>query len=187
MQFHQWKKLYFGANFTEVCPWGSNWQKVSIGSGNGLAPNRRQAITWTNVEPVHGRIYAALGGAKVIHFHQRPQAKCDNFLSTSLLSAVSRPFYYLWTIIRPFHENQYASTANHSTKLSVKYLIDRILFNIDNKKFHVAILMDLSREFGMLDHKISIEKLHHYGIKGIWLMWFESYLSPKTHTVPRGW
>ena len=28
-------------------------KKVSIGSGNGLAPNRRQAITWTNADPVH--------------------------------------------------------------------------------------------------------------------------------------
>ena len=27
-----------------------------------LAPNRRQAITWNNVDPVHWRIYAALGG-----------------------------------------------------------------------------------------------------------------------------
>ena len=35
---------------------------ASIGSGNGLAPNRRQAITWTNAEPVHWRIYAALWG-----------------------------------------------------------------------------------------------------------------------------
>ena len=39
-----------------------NWQKVSIGLGNGLAPNRRQAITWTNVDRVHWRIYAARGG-----------------------------------------------------------------------------------------------------------------------------
>ena len=31
------------------------------GSGNGLAPNRRQVITWTNDDPVHWRIYAALG------------------------------------------------------------------------------------------------------------------------------
>ena len=28
---------------------------------NGLAPNRRQAITRTNVDPVHWRIYATLG------------------------------------------------------------------------------------------------------------------------------
>ena len=40
----------------------SNWQKVSIGSGNGLAPNRRQTITWINVDPVNWLIYAALGG-----------------------------------------------------------------------------------------------------------------------------
>ena len=35
---------------------------MSIGSGNGLAPNRWQAITWTSADPVHWRIYAALGG-----------------------------------------------------------------------------------------------------------------------------
>ena len=35
--------------------------KVSVGSSNGLAPNRRQAIIWTNTDPVHWRIYAALG------------------------------------------------------------------------------------------------------------------------------
>ena len=32
------------------------------GSGNGLAPNKRQAITWTNADPIHRRMYAALGG-----------------------------------------------------------------------------------------------------------------------------
>ena len=37
-------------------------QYVSIGSGNGLAPSRRQAIIWTNADPVHRCIYVALGG-----------------------------------------------------------------------------------------------------------------------------
>ena len=35
-------------NFTEVCSQVSNWQYASIGSDNGLAPSRRQAIIWTN-------------------------------------------------------------------------------------------------------------------------------------------
>ena len=35
---------------------------VRSGSGNGLAPKRRQAIIWTNADLVHLRIYAALGG-----------------------------------------------------------------------------------------------------------------------------
>ena len=60
MHFHEWKLLYFDSNFTAVCSQGSTQQLVSIGSGNGLAPNRRQAITWTNAYPVHWRIYAAL-------------------------------------------------------------------------------------------------------------------------------
>ena len=34
----------------------------SIGLDNGLVPNRREAIMWTNTDPIHWRIYAALGG-----------------------------------------------------------------------------------------------------------------------------
>ena len=49
MNFREWKDLYFDLNFTEVCRYGSNWQYVSIGSGNGLALTRQQAIIWTNV------------------------------------------------------------------------------------------------------------------------------------------
>ena len=62
MNFLEWKFLCFDSNFTEVCCQGSNRQYVSIGLSNGLAPNRRQAITWTNADPVHWSIYAALGG-----------------------------------------------------------------------------------------------------------------------------
>ena len=36
--------------------------KNSISLENGLAPNKRKAIIWTNAEPTHWRIYAALGG-----------------------------------------------------------------------------------------------------------------------------
>ena len=36
-------------DFTDdVWSWGSTWQWVSIGSGNGLVPNRWQVITWIN-------------------------------------------------------------------------------------------------------------------------------------------
>ena len=42
------KMLEFCLNFTEVYTLGSNWQWVSIDSDNGLAPNRRQPIIWTN-------------------------------------------------------------------------------------------------------------------------------------------
>ena len=34
--------------------------RIPIDNKPALAPNRRQAITWTNVDPVHWRVYAAL-------------------------------------------------------------------------------------------------------------------------------
>ena len=43
--------------------------------------------------------------------------------------------------------------------------------------------MDLSKAFDMLDHKILIDKLHHCGIRGISLMWSESYPSKGTQCV----
>ena len=35
-------------------------KKNIIGLDNGLSPNRRQAITWANAEPIHSRKYAAV-------------------------------------------------------------------------------------------------------------------------------
>ena len=58
--FRKWKLLYFDSNLIEVCSQGSNWQCVLIGSDNGLEPNRRQAIIWSNAFLVCWRIYASL-------------------------------------------------------------------------------------------------------------------------------
>ena len=35
-------------NFIELCSYESNWQYPSIGSDNGMAPTRSQAISLTN-------------------------------------------------------------------------------------------------------------------------------------------
>ena len=62
VHFCEWKILYLDWNSIEICSYGYSWQYFSIGLENGLAPNRRQAIIWTNDDPIHWRIYAALGG-----------------------------------------------------------------------------------------------------------------------------
>ena len=62
LHFIQWKCLNFKWNFIEICSLGSSWQYGSMVSDNGLAPNRRQAIIWSNADPIHWHIYAALVG-----------------------------------------------------------------------------------------------------------------------------
>ena len=56
------KSFVFDQDFTEVFfpkdPFDNN---PSIGLDNGLTPNRRQAIIWTNADPIQWRIYAAQG------------------------------------------------------------------------------------------------------------------------------
>ena len=51
MHFIGWEIL-FGKNIAEFYFWGSNCKQVSTGPGNGLAPNRQQAIIWTKAERV---------------------------------------------------------------------------------------------------------------------------------------
>ena len=60
--FSRMKHFVFWLKFHWRLSQGSNWQSSSIGLDNGLSPIRRQAIIWTNADPINWRIYATLGG-----------------------------------------------------------------------------------------------------------------------------
>ena len=55
MHFLIWKCKNFVKDFNET-----NYQYFRIGSDDGLAPSRWQAIIWTNDNPVYWDIYASL-------------------------------------------------------------------------------------------------------------------------------
>ena len=109
--------------------------------------------------------------------------KCDNYRPISLHCAISKLFEKVVAKNKLFHDNQYGFRTKYSTELAVIELIDRVLLNIDNKQVPFAVFMNLAKAFDTLEHKILIDKLQHYGIRGISLMWFESYLSKMTQYV----
>ena len=58
--------------------------------------------------------------------------------------------------------------------------------NKTNTKYTLAILCDLSNVFDVISHKILLEKLNNYGIRGKTNKWFENYLSDRTLYVELG-
>ena len=56
-------------------------------------------------------------------------------------------------------------------------IVDNIKTAIDDNKFVCGIFLDLTKAFDTVNHKILLDKLNHYGIRGITNSFFKSYLS----------
>ena len=115
----------------------------------------------------------------------------NNYRPISLLTATSKLFEkVLFSQLHDyfrnndmFYDSQYGILKNYSTELAAMELTDKVLKDIDDKHITLVIFMDLSKAFDTLDHGILIRKLAHYGINGIALKWFTSYLTGRTQYV----
>ena len=80
-------------------------------------------------------------------------------------------------------KHQYSFRDNRSTELAIIQLADRITKVNDKREYTYGIFLDLSKPFDTINHKILIQKLEHYGIRGIPLLWFENYLTNRKQIV----
>ena len=55
-------------------------------------------------------------------------------------------------------------------------LTENISKSIDEKEITVGVFIDLAKAFDTDNHKILIDKLYHYGIRGLPHKWINSYL-----------
>ena len=81
------------------------------------------------------------------------------------------------------YNKQFGFHKANSTEHAIIELVDQICASLNKNKFTVGIFIDLSKAFDTLDHKIALEKLTHYGIKGKNLTWFKSYLSKRKQFI----
>ena len=63
----------------------------------------------------------------------------------------------------------------HSTYMTILYLLDTISHQIDSKNDSLGIILDLSKAFDTINHKVFLNKVDHCGIRGIALKWFMSF------------
>ena len=65
---------------------------------------------------------------------------------------------------------------NHSTELAITSIYDELLSNFDNKQITCSLFLDLSKAFDCSDHEILLDKLYHYGIRGVSHKLFSNFL-----------
>lgn len=76
-----------------------------------------------------------------------------------------------------FTEAQHGFRRGRSTETALTSFVHDILTSFDERKFTVALFLDLSKAFDTVDHHISLKKLEHYGIMGLSNKWLNSYVN----------
>ena len=74
------------------------------------------------------------------------------------------------------YERQFGFQKNCSTEYAILQLTKEIYESFDENKFTLGVFIDLSKAFDTVNHKILLRKLTYFGIKGVYLDWFKSYL-----------
>ncbi|MCH2406071.1 MAG: reverse transcriptase family protein, partial [Nitrosopumilus sp.] len=115
----------------------------------------------------------------------------SNYRPISLLSNINKILEKLmFTRVFNFLEKykciynlQFGFRSKHSTNHALIDITENIRQALDNKKIACGIFVDLQKAFDTVNHKILIQKLAHYGIRGIANEWFSSYLSNRSQFV----
>ena len=105
--FSWMKNIDFHWYFTEVYSQRSHWQYTNVGSDNGLAPTRRQAIIWTNDGLIYWCIYSASLGLNELGAPVHRGVVCFSFSNTDV------PKKPLWW--DPLHTDGLAPLGRTST------------------------------------------------------------------------
>ena len=83
-------------------------------------------------------------------------------------------------------KSRYSFRENHSTQHAIIGIVNVIQNNMDQNLFSRGIFLDLKKAFDTVDHLILLQKLNHYGIRGIINAWFASYLLGRSQVTEVG-
>ena len=130
--------------------------------------------------------------AKVVPIHKEgPKTDVSNYRPISLLDSFSKIYEKLMhhRIIEFLDKNntlydmQYGFRPGRSCEHALLNAQNSVLNSLSKREVTMLLLIDFSKAFDMIEHQVLLRKLEHYGIRGIALDWFKSYLSGRRQYV----
>ncbi|XP_025263168.1 uncharacterized protein LOC112637508 [Camponotus floridanus] len=80
-------------------------------------------------------------------------------------------------------EHQSGFRKYYSCETAIQTVIDEWKLIVSDRKMVGVIFMDLKRAFETIDRERLLEKMYYYGIRGMALEWFKSYLNNRKQQV----
>ena len=77
------------------------------------------------------------------------------------------------------YESQYGFRERRSTDHAILDIVDKIQPYMDKGMFSCGVFNDLQKAFDTVDLAILLQKLFHYGVRGIVNDWFSSIVLDK--------
>ena len=130
--------------------------------------------------------------ADVIPLHKSTERYAvNNYRPISLLITISKVLeeivyvrtYNFLCNTNQLYQSQYGFRKGHSCENAICQLLGTIAKNREEKKHTIGIFIDLSKAFDTLNHEMLLHKMSKYGIRGLTLDWFRSYLKDRTMRV----
>ena len=109
-----------------------------------------------------------------------------SFLSKSLERVVQRRLQEFLDSNNLMPETQSAYRQYHSTETAVTKVYNDLLLAADQGDVSALCLLDLTAAFDTVDHDLLMLRLERqFGLCGVVLLWFSSYLSDRTFQVAK--